>query len=205
MPTVFAIHGRARTHLFVSRIVATLPRAELVGRSDSAAEAVRVFDTLAPDAVTVDVRLPDGDGIDLALRLSTRRPGLCVVLLGPATDLLLRRALTAGISAHLLETADVAQATAAIHHCLAGRTSFPSRSLTDALRNGRTVNLSPREREVNALIRDGLSPIEIADRLHVSESTVRTYVARARAKTGVDCGELRGRNQRSEFESPSMS
>lgn len=190
MPRIFAIHARASTHTMVGRAVATLPRVELAGRSASAVEAVRVFDTLAPDAVTVDVRLPDGDGIELAQRLRARRPGLCVVLFGPATHRLLHRAVSAGISGYVPATSGAAQAAAAIRTCLAGRDSFSSRTIAAVLRHGGSVELSPREREVDKLIRERLSPAEIAERLRVSESTVRTYLARVRTKLGIAGGGI---------------
>ncbi|HEX2772711.1 MAG TPA: response regulator transcription factor, partial [Micromonosporaceae bacterium] len=184
MPTVFAIHGRASTHTIVSRAVAALPRTDLVGRTTSAVEAARVVETLAPDGVTVDVRLPDGDGIDLAVRLRETRPGLCVVLFGPATHRLLRRAVTEDFSAYVPDTAGAAQAAAAIRSCLAGRASFSSRTLSDVLRQRGAADLSPRELEVDKLLREGLTSAEIALRLKVTESTVRTYVARMRGKIG---------------------
>ncbi|MGC5018950.1 LuxR C-terminal-related transcriptional regulator [Micromonospora sp. DT47] len=183
---VFAVHARPATHLLVSRAVATLPGTELVGAGSSAAEAARVFDNLAPDLLTVDVRLSDGGGIDLARRLRADRPDLRVVLFGRTTDRLLRSAVTAGVSAFLPGRPEVGPAADAIRDSLAGRASFSSRSLAGALRSGRPVGLSRREREVNELILDGLSPVEIAGRLRVSESTVRTYAARARAKIGPD-------------------
>ena len=186
--TVFALHARPATHLLVTRAVAALPGTELVGVSSRAGEALRVLDILAPDALTVDVRLPDGDGIDLASLVRARRPALRVVLFGSATDRLLQRAVAAGVSAYLPRTAGVEQTADAIRDSLAGRASFPSRSLAGALRSGPPAGLSRREREVSQLILEGLSPVEIAVRLRVSESTVRTYAARARAKTDMAAG-----------------
>jgi DNA-binding NarL/FixJ family response regulator len=182
--TVFAVHANASHHLTVSRAVAGLPRTDLVGRSASMIEALRVFDTLAPDAVTLDVRLPDGDGIALARQLRERRHDLCVVAFGSPTHRLLRRAVAAGVAAYVPYTADSEQAAAAIQACLSGGGSFTSRTLSEALRHGGSSGLSRREREVDDLSRAGLSTVEIATRLGVGETTVRTYVARVRAKLG---------------------
>jgi DNA-binding NarL/FixJ family response regulator len=182
VPSVFAIHTLPGNHELVGRAIASLPHTELAGRSASAAEAVRVFDTLAPDAVTVDVRLADADGIELALRLRSRRPELGVVLFGPASPRLLRRAVAAGIVVYVPNTAGAVQAATAIQTCLTGRASFSSRSLSAVLQPRRPVDLSRREREVDTLMRGGLTPHEIAAGLQVSESTVRTYASRARAK-----------------------
>src|SRR5207244_93167 len=102
------------------------------------------------------------------------------------------RAVAAGILAYVPNTAETAQAAAAIGTGLAGRASFSSRTLSAVLQHGRSVDLSRREREVDKLIRNGLSPVEVAAGLQVSESTVRTYVARVRAKIETADGAYRG-------------
>jgi DNA-binding NarL/FixJ family response regulator len=185
VPTVFSIHSHASTHLLVSRAVAAMPRTELAGSSASAVEAARVIDTLAPDAVTLDARLPDGDGIELAERLRINHPEIGVVLFGLADDRRLLRAVAAGVSGYLPTATEVAQAVAALRGCLTGRGSFSSRSLTGALRRDPSSTLSRRETEVVELLRAGLGQGQIADRLRISESTVKTYVARVRAKGGL--------------------
>jgi DNA-binding NarL/FixJ family response regulator len=194
MPTVFAIHARASTHALVSRAVEVLPQAELAGRSSSVVEALRVFDTLAPDAVTVDVRLPDGDGIDLAQRLRARNPALYVILFGPAERPgPLRRAARAGMLAYVPDDATLAQVATAIGSCLAGQASLPSTMRSAVVRQSAAADLSRRELEVDRLLRNGLRAGEIAERLQLSQSTVRTYVARARAKRGTNEPTFRGR------------
>lgn len=205
MPRVFAIHAHPGIHLTVSRAIATLRHVELAGRSASAVEALRVFDSLAPDAATIDVRLPDGDGIELARRLRARRPDLAVVMFGPPTHRLLRRALAAGVLAYVPKTADEAHATAAIRTCLSGGASFSSDTLNAALRPCRPDDLSPREREVDGLFRTGLSSPAIAALLQVSESTVRTYVARVRAKVGTDGAVLVDERKPDRFDPPPMT
>jgi len=182
MATVFAIHANAVTHLIVSRAVAAVPRTELAASTSSAVEAARVIDTLAPDAVTIDVHLPDGDGIELAERLRANRAGLVVVLFGPAPGRRLVRALAAGVCAYVPEPVEFGPTVAAIRNGLTGRGSFSSRSLTNALRYDRSGTLSHRERQVARLLHEGLGPAQIAKRLSISESSVKTYVSRIKAK-----------------------
>jgi DNA-binding NarL/FixJ family response regulator len=182
MATVFAIHANATNHLIVSRAIDVVPRTELAGSTSSAVEAARVIDTLAPDAVTIDVHLPDGDGIELAERLHTNRPGLAVVLFGPAPGRQLLRALAAGACAYVPEPAEIGPTIAAIRNSLTGRGSFSSRSLTNALRYDRSGALSHREGQVARLLHEGLGPAQIAKQLSISESSVKTYVSRIRAK-----------------------
>jgi DNA-binding NarL/FixJ family response regulator len=192
MPTVFAIHAHSGTHLLVSRAVALMARTELAGSSSSAVEASRVIDTLAPDAVTLDARLPDGDGIELAERLRADHRSIGVILFGPADDRRLLRAVAAGVSAYLPAATELGQTVAALHGCLTGRGSFSARSLNGALRRDPSSTLSRRELEVVDLIRAGLGQGQIADRLQISESTVKTYVARVRAKGGMATPASRG-------------
>ena len=183
MASVFAVHVQAGTHLIVSRAVGELPRTELSGSSRSAVEAARLVGMLSPGVVTLDARLPDGDGIELAGRLHADYPRLGLIVFGPSRTSLLRRAVAAGTAGYVVAaTADVARVTAAIRSCLAGHNSFSSRLLAGAVRNERLVPLSRREREVTELLRDGLGPSEVAKSLKISESTVKTYAARARAK-----------------------
>ncbi|SNT54834.1 two-component system, NarL family, response regulator DesR [Asanoa hainanensis] len=181
--TVFAIHANAATHLMISRAVASVANTELTGRTASAVEAQRVVESLAPDLVTVDLRLPDGDGIALAERLRTTRPHLPVLVVGAATHRLLERALTAGVAAYVSREAGAVEVAAAIRACLSGGGSYSAHTLNAALRQHRTTGLSRREREVYDLLRAGLTPAVVADELGLGESTVRTYVARVRAKT----------------------
>jgi DNA-binding NarL/FixJ family response regulator len=181
--TVFAIHANATTQLTVSRAVASVSNAELTGRTASAVEAQRVFQTLAPDVVTVDLHLPDGNGIALAQRFRASRPDLRVLVVGATAHRLLERALAAGVAAYVARDAGVVEVAAAIRACLSGGGSYSAHTLNAALRHPRPVGLSRRERQVYDLIRAGLSPVEVAVQLGVGESTVRTYVARLRAKT----------------------
>jgi DNA-binding NarL/FixJ family response regulator len=183
MPQVFAVHARESTHLVVTRAVDALPRAQLVGRTCSAVEAARVLDSLRPDAVTVDAQLPDGDGLELVGRLRADHPRLGVVVFGPGDDRrLLLGAVATGASAYLTDDSGVAETAAAIRTSLTGLTSFPSQILAGALRRDWVTALSPRESEVDRLVREGLPTAQIAARLGVSESTVKTHVARVRVK-----------------------
>ena len=183
MPKVFAVHARGSTHLVVTRAVDALPRAQLAGRTRSAVEAARVLDSLRPDAVTVDAQLPDGDGLELVGRLRADHPRLGVVVFGPGDDRrLLLGAVATGASAYLTDDSGVAETAAAIRTSLTGLTSFPSQILAGALRRDWVTALSPREKEVDRLVREGLPTAQIAARLRVSESTVKTHIARVRVK-----------------------
>jgi len=162
-----------------------------VGEASSAAEALALAAARNPDVVTVDVSLPDQNGLGLARELRDRYPGLgIVVLTSQDEDDVLFRALDNGVSAFVPKTAPVPEILAAIRHAAVAATSFTATGLAQALRRRRDVPerlaLSPREREVLDLLQDGLSVPAIAQTLYLSLSTAKTYVARLYDKLGAN-------------------
>ncbi len=190
MVRIFTVHARPLTRYGVAQALIGAPDFELVGQTASAAEALRVAVALEPDAITVDHRLPDGDGIELAAQLRAARPGLGTVVLGPARDRqLILRTAACGLSAYLPETAAAEELVAAVRHSVTSGNGFSARFLAAALRRGgRSAGdgtLSGREQQVLHLVQQGLGPREIADRLELGESTVKTYLSRIQAKLRV--------------------
>jgi DNA-binding NarL/FixJ family response regulator len=190
MPRVLTVHARPATRQAVARALGSATGVELVGQAASGAEARRILAALTPDAVTVDARLPDGDGIALAVELRAALPRLGVVVLGPTRDpQLVLRALASGLSGYLPEGVAAAELVAVLRHAATTAGSFSAQHLAAALRRAgqrtRTVALSQREREVLRLLREGLGIGAIAARLRLSESTVKTYVTRVQAKLRV--------------------
>lgn len=162
---------------------------EIVAECESAADAPRVLATAKPDVVTIDVSLPDGDGLQLARDFRDRYTGLGIVMLTSQNeDDVLFRALETGVSAFVSKTAPVEEVLAAIRHAAVAACSFTASGLAVALARRRTVQdrlaLSPRETEVLRLLRDGLSIPAIALAMFISQSTAKTYVARLYDKLG---------------------
>ena len=163
----------------------------------SAADAQRVLEAARPDVVTVEVNLPDGDGLRLARELRDRYAGLgIVVLASQGQDDVLFRALETGVSAFVGQTAPVEEMLAAIRHAAVAASSFTASGLAVALARRQTVQerlaLSPRETQVLGLLGDGLTSIPaIAARMFISQSTAKTYVARLYEKLGAGTGHRR--------------
>jgi DNA-binding NarL/FixJ family response regulator len=162
---------------------------ELVGFTDSAAGAQDLVARTGPDVVTLDVALPDGDGLELARVLRERHPGLGIVLLTSLTaDDVLFRALEIGVSAFVPKTAPVDEVLGAIRHAGVAAGSFTAVGLADAMARRRDatdrLGLSKREREVLDLLQQGKSMPLMAQEMYVSTSTVKTYVARLYEKLG---------------------
>jgi DNA-binding NarL/FixJ family response regulator len=171
---------------------------ELVGTAADGEEAVALAFEHDPDVVLMDLRMPRCDGISAIRRLAERgdRPR-AIALTTFADDASVLGALRAGARGYLTKDAGADQIRAAVeavargeaaldpavqHHVIAALSS-PSVSSPDAapdLPDG----LTPREAEVLALIAEGLTNAEIADRLVVSAATVKTHVNHIFAKTG---------------------
>lgn len=156
---------------------------EIVAECASAAEAPRMVRSVLTDVVTVNVDLPDGDGLQLARELRDRYTDLGIVILTSRyKDDVLFRALETGVSAFVAKAAPVEEVLAAIRHSAVAASSFTASGLATALSRrlaaSERLALSPREMEVLRLLRDGLPIPEIALQMYISYSTAKTYVAR---------------------------
>lgn len=164
---------------------------ELAGQAGDVAETLTLLQSLRPDVVAIDVELPGGDhlkepGLRLARELRTRHPRLGLLLLGPTSDELVIAALEADLSGYLPRTAPVGILLSAVCHASVAPTSFTSPDLAIVLlRRKHSSVLSPREQEVLQHLKSGASILAIARRLHLTESTVRTYAARLYSKLDV--------------------
>jgi RNA polymerase sigma factor (sigma-70 family) len=171
------------------------PEIEIVGQASTGREAVDRARRLAPDVVLMDVRMPDLDGIAATRELSQAAPDTRVLILTTfEQDDYVFGALRAGASGFLLKRARPEELIAAVHTIAAGDSLLsPSvtRRVIDRMAQQPTPELAdqakldgltPREREVLALVARGLSNREIAAALGVEESTIRTHVKRALRK-----------------------
>lgn len=170
-------------------LISRHPDIEIVAECVSAAEAPQKLGLVHPDVVTVDVNLPDGDGLRLARELRDRRGDLGIVILTSRDeDDVLFRALETGASAFVAKSAPVDEVLAAIRHSAVAASSFTASGLAIALTRRREATgrlvLSSREMEVLRLLRDGLSVPAIAVQMFISYSTAKTYVGRLYQKLG---------------------
>jgi DNA-binding NarL/FixJ family response regulator len=164
----------------------------LAGQANTVTEAIALTAQCQPDVAVIDVALPDGDspngehGFELARKLRADHPQLGLLLTGPENHDLVLDSLAAGLSGYLSRSAPVEVLVSAIRHAAVAPTSFTSPDLAAALikRRHRDV-LSPREQEVLHYLYKGESLTAIARKLRVTESTVRTYVARVYSKLDV--------------------
>lgn len=183
------VDEHALIRLGLTRLIAGIADIDLVGEAGTQAEARTLIEETRPTVVMFDTALPDGDGWDLARTLRAGNPALGLVLLGSnGHDAAMTRALDEGLSAYVAKDAPPAHVLSAVRQAAQAPRSFNAVGLAAALdrRRASTGMLSQRERQVLGLMRDGLSLPSIADRLAVSEATVKTYVARLYTKLRVN-------------------
>jgi DNA-binding NarL/FixJ family response regulator len=168
----------------------------VVGEASDGAEAVARFMELRPDVVLMDVRMPGVDGIAATREILADDPNARVLVLTTFDlDELAFAALRAGASGFVLKNAPVPELVGAIRAVAEGHAVVApriTRLLLDAYAQKLAAPqppvldvLTPREREVLALLAEGLSNAEIAERLVVSDVTVKTHVAAVLAKLGL--------------------
>jgi DNA-binding NarL/FixJ family response regulator len=180
-------------------ILGLLPEIEVVGAAADGEEAVALAVELAPEVVLMDLRMPVCDGVEATRRLRAEVPDVDVLVLTTyADDRSLLAALRAGARGYLTKDAGAEQVQDAIRAVARGEAAIDpavQHHLIDALaaRAGPTApeapplpdGLTPREAEVLGLLAQGLSNIEIAERLVVSEATVKSHINHLFTKTGV--------------------
>jgi DNA-binding NarL/FixJ family response regulator len=160
----------------------------VVAQAASVAGGKEKADSLRPDVVVTDVRLPDGSGLDLVRHLRAKRPDVGIVVLTMfADDGALFAALDAGASAFVPKDALSDEVVAAARHAAVSPNTFTAPDLAVALRRRMAPTgpqLSRREREVLQLLGEGLGVAEVGQRLFISLSTAKTHVANIYDKLG---------------------
>ena len=164
---------------------------EVVGEAASAAEAVAVARSSAPDVVLLDLVMPEGDGISAIRSLLDVVPGVRVLVLTSfADDAQIFAAIAAGAAGYLLKDIDPEALADGIRDVHAGRPALHPSVAARLMRRANSNppahdDLTPRERDVLRLVVEGLANKQIAQRLRIGEKTVKTHVSRVLAKLGV--------------------
>jgi two-component system, NarL family, response regulator LiaR len=162
---------------------------EFVGEAENGREAVTKCELLQPDVVLMDLIMPVMDGAAATQAIREHWPQIKVVVLTSfKEDDLVQRALRAGAIGYLLKNASASELVAAVRSAAAGRTTLAPEAAQALIQLNKQMNessrfdLTTREKEVLALMIQGLNNIEIADRLVVSRSTVKFHVSSVLSK-----------------------
>jgi DNA-binding NarL/FixJ family response regulator len=168
---------------------------EVVGEASTAEEALARIPPTHPDVAVLDVRLPDGNGVEVCREVRSRRSEVqCLILTSFADDEALFQAIMAGASGYLLKQIRGPDIVDAIRRVALGQSlldpSVTSRVL-ERLRSGpeedeRLGTLTEQERRILDLIAQGLTNRQIAQTVHLAEKTVKNYVSNLLAKLGME-------------------
>lgn len=194
MTHVFVVDGSDIERRGVRSMLAADPDITVLGDTGCAARAQARIPALRPDVVVLDVRLPDGDGIQLCHDLRAMLPDLKLLVLTLCVeDSVIIDAMLDGAGGYLVKDTDGATLVDAVHQVAAGQSPLDCRAaaaLIDKVRRDHNgdhplARLSDRECDILRLLTDGLTNRQIGRRVYLSEKTVRNYVSRLLAKLGL--------------------
>ncbi len=198
MTTVLIVDDQPLQRYGFRMLLDGTPETTVVGEAGNGADAVRAAESLRPDVVLMDVRMPGMDGIEATRRITAAGDRTRVLIMTTfALDEYVYAGLRAGASGFLLKDARPEELIAGIRAVASGDAVVAprlTRKLMDAYAetgpdpapegDPRLAALSDREREVLVAIGQGWTNTEIAERLVLTESTVKKHVGRVLAKLG---------------------
>lgn len=167
---------------------------EVIGEASTAEEAVNRIPAVKPDVAVLDVRLPDGSGVEVCREVRSQLPGLaCLMLTSFSDDDALFEAIMAGASGYVLKQIRGNDLVAAIRRVARGESLLDptvTNKVLHRLRNPtaedeRLAKLTPQERKILDLIAEGATNRQIGTELHLAEKTVKNYVSNMLMKLGM--------------------
>ncbi|WP_052866292.1 MULTISPECIES: response regulator [Streptomyces] len=169
---------------------------EVVGEAGTAADALVRIPATRPDVAVLDVRLPDGSGVEVCREIRSQNEEIkCLMLTSFADDEALFDAIMAGASGYVLKAIRGNELLSAVRDVAAGKSLLDpvaTQRVLERLRDGgakgddRLANLTEQERRILDLIGEGLTNRAIGERLHLAEKTIKNYVSSLLAKLGME-------------------
>ncbi|MBS9534861.1 response regulator transcription factor [Mycobacterium sp. M1] len=193
--TVFLVDDHEVVRRGLIDLLGADPGLDVVGEAGSVAEALARIPALRPDVAVLDVRLPDGNGIELCRDLLSRMPELrCLILTSFTSDEAMLDAILAGASGYIVKDIKGMELARAVKDVGAGRSLLDNRAAAALMAKLRGAadkpdplsGLSDQERTLLSLLAEGLTNKQIADRMFLAEKTVKNYVSRLLAKLGME-------------------
>lgn len=186
------------------------PELTVIGEAGSVREALARIPALRPNVAVLDVRLPDGNGIELCRDLLSQLDELrCLIFTSFTDDQAMLDAILAGASGYVVKDIKGLELARAVKEVGAGRSMLDNRAAAALMqqlrrriedRDDPLAGLTAKEREILDLLAEGLTNREIGERMFLAEKTVKNYVSRLLSKLGLErrtqaavyAAELRG-------------
>ena len=193
--TVFLVDDHEVVRRGLIDLLGTDQDLEVIGEAGSVAAAMAHIPALRPDVAVLDVRLPDGNGIELCRDLLSAMPDLrCLMLTSFTSDEAMLDAILAGASGYVVKDIKGMELAKAIKDVGAGRSLLDNRAaaalmakLRGAAERADTLSgLTEQERVLLGLLGEGLTNKQVAAQMFLAEKTVKNYVSRLLAKLGME-------------------
>lgn len=195
MVNVFLVDDHELVRRGLIDLVSADPQLDVIGQAGSVSEATARIPALRPDVAVLDVRLPDGNGIELCRELLSRLPELrCLMLTSFTSDEAMLDAILAGASGYVIKDIKGMELTHAIKEVAAGHSLLDNRAaavlmakLREAAEHSDPLSgLTDQEKVLLELVGEGLTNRQIAQRMFLAERTVKNYVSRLLTKLGME-------------------
>ncbi|MFD8500525.1 response regulator [Amycolatopsis sp. NPDC059657] len=194
MLTVFLVDDHEVVRRGVAELIGDEPDMTVLGQASSVSEALARVPALRPDVALLDVRLPDGNGVELCRDLRSKLPALrCLMFTSFTDEEAMTDAILAGAAGYVIKDIKGTELVDAVRVVGAGRSLLDNRAAAALMRRLRAATEEPgplagltcRERTLLDLIGEGLTNRQIGERMYLAEKTVKNYVSRLLGKLGM--------------------
>ena len=184
---VFSVDDHPLLREGIATLVNNQPDMVLAGEASTGAEAIQQFKQHMPDVTLLDLRLPDMSGIDVLIAIRSEFPEARIVMLTTFEgDVEVQRALQAGARGYLLKNMPPSELLDVIRQVHEGKKRIPPEIASQLLEHLSDEGLTGREVEVLREVADGNRNREIAERLFISEETVKVHIKHIMEKLGAN-------------------
>jgi two-component system response regulator DevR len=192
---VFLLDDHELVRRGIRELLETEDDIEICGEAETAEEALSRIPPTQPNVAILDVRLPDGNGVEVCRDIRSRHPEInCLILTSFSDDDALFQAIMAGAAGYLLKQIRGTDLVDAVRRVSAGQSLLDpgvTARVLERVRTGPEVDerlsqLTVQERRILELIAEGLTNRQIAERVHLAEKTVKNYVSNLLAKLGME-------------------
>ena len=193
---VFLLDDHEIVRRGVRDLLESEPDIRVIGEAGTAESALARIPALRPDVAVLDMRLPDGDGVEVCREVRSRMPEVaCLILTSFGDDEALFNAVMAGAAGYVLKQIHGSDLVGAVRTVAAGQSMLDPQAAGKLMarmrgqqekKNDPLAALSPQERRILELIGDGLTNRQIGEQMFLAEKTVKNYVSALFAKLGME-------------------